>query len=344
MAGRLVDFLQPGESVILRERRDARSIIDAVLGWFILGTILVGIGLVFLDDVPTEVGPGFKWTFVTVGLLVWAVTIPISVFRVRTTRYVITEERIYKSYGRLRFNLLQTTYDKVTDTHVRQGPIGRMFGYGTVTLYTAGANLSLSGIADPFAVKVRLEEARSAFFHRLVQDHQLAQSKKTKSGREAPAAKAAARAAAHALVWSGQPTLASFLGKLLGTLMFLLPAVAFLFVGLFGSAQFLWFSLAMLAFAGFTVLSLVIQYRYSHFEVTNGGVVVTTGWLGRRRVETTYNKVTDVLTTQSLLGRLLGYGDIRVNTAGANQAPVHFSGIANPEAVKRLIDQARGVA
>jgi uncharacterized membrane protein YdbT with pleckstrin-like domain len=69
--------------------------------------------------------------------------------------------------------------------------------------------------------------------------------------------------------------------------------------------------------------------------------VVTTGWLSRRRVETTFEKVTDVTTYQGLVARLLDYGNITINTAGSNVAPVVFLGVGDPDGVKATIDEAR---
>jgi hypothetical protein len=44
-----------------------------------------------------------------------------------------------------------------------------------------------------------------------------------------------------------------------------------------------------------------IHYRYTRYEVHPWGVVVTSGWLTRRRVEITYDKVTDVTTYSDTL-------------------------------------------
>jgi hypothetical protein len=37
----------------------------------------------------------------------------------------------------------------------------------------------------------------------------------------------------------------------------------------------------------------------------------------------------------------LGYGNITINTAGSNQAPVVFHGLGDPERIKEIIDEAR---
>jgi membrane protein YdbS with pleckstrin-like domain len=102
-----------------------------------------------------------------------------------------------------------------------------------------------------------------------------------------------------------------------------LPSAAFVFAGVLSG------------------VSIVVRYRFTHYHIASQGVVVTAGWLTRRRVETTYEKVTDVTMYQGVLGRIFDFGSITINTAGSNVAPVVFGSVREPEAVKQRIDDAR---
>lgn len=329
---REVDYLQPEERPVLEARRHGLSAVDGLLGLSLLWMAVSAATVAFALRGPGELA-GAAWTvagMVGVGYLIGMVAIH---WRRATSLYVVTRERVYGARGRLRFHLTQTTYDKVTDLHLRQSLFGRWWGYGTVIVQTAGTGLRLAGVRDPVAFKARIEEQREAFIRELV-------------GRARPVATGATIASEptppQRSLWEGRPSPASI-------------AVAFVFAVLFFVVGVVLFSIGLAVgrpmvigggvMAGFALLSFWprwLLYRYSRFEVTSRGVALQKGWLSRRRVEATYSKVTDVAVAQDILGRILGYGTITINTAGSNEAPVVFAGVPDPESVKATIDAARG--
>ncbi|MGB1586519.1 MAG: PH domain-containing protein [Thermoplasmatota archaeon] len=325
-----VDYLQPDEEMLEDALRHPASIVDDLLAALILSGLLIG-GLLFWTlgfqprfFLPVAV-PGMALiggSFLLFAVLRW--------WRVQTSRYVITPERVYKSYGRFRFFLMQTTYDKVTDLHVKQSLWGRIGGFGTVRVETAGAGVVFEGVHAPFAFKQAVETARSAFIEHLVGTR----SKQTKAKpTEAPDTAET--------LWTGKPQLASMIGGMVGALMALVIGGGTLLTSsLLGMQAFIMAgTLGVIGLA--TAASVYIRFRYTNYQVRSAGVVVTSGWLSRKRVETRYEKVTDVMVYQNLLGRILGYGNITINTAGSNQAPVQFHGLGDPERIKAIIDEAR---
>lgn len=353
------DLLQPGETLLLEARRHPLSVVDGLLGGALLWLLVVGGTAYVLGTFYPEGWLPVGVPVLLVATLVYA-ALALSLFwRVRTSRYLVTEERVYKSHGRLRFSLDITTFDKVTDLHVRQSMVGRLRGFGTVRVETAGAGLALEGLPDPMAAKTTIERARRAFVERLVQE-QRARTRRSRAAEPASAVDAAATGVGNATaalaaavgagagpfaddpqpVWQGGPAASFFLGRavlaglagLLGIGVLVASAVLgpMLFPGLF-----------LLALALGNGLSAWAQYRHTRYTVLPDGVVVTSGWLTRRRVETTFDKVTDVATYQDILGRLLDYGQITINTAGGTTAPVVFRGLAEPERVKATVDEAR---
>lgn len=337
------DYLQPDETVLLEAKPRLASLAPGLAGTALFAAGLAA-GLAFArwrwwPGLPAWVVPA---SIVALALL-WGASAVAAFIRVRTSRYVITDHRLYRSHGRIRFLLVQTTYDKMTDLHVAQGLLGRALGYGSLTANTAGAALALHGLPAPFEVKQQLEGARAAFLRKLVAAHR----RRPTAGAEAsdvpvPSTDLAPANASHGkVVWSGTPSLQSLLGRLLSAGAMVLAGGVLLALALSGVTG-TWFGGLLLLFGMASAASAAIAYKTSRFEVTAAGVVVSTGWLSRRRVETTFSKVTDVTTTQTLLGRLLGYGDIRVNTAGSNDVAVAFTGVAEPQRVKAVIDQTRG--
>lgn len=289
------------------------------------GAALIG-AVVLVGQLPgfaPNVWTGFSMVAV---VLVWLAVL--LHWRRATSLYTITGERVYMAYGRIRFNLLQTTYDKVTDLHVHQSLFGRIWGFGTVRVQTAGTGLVLAGIVNPMQFKQELEQARSDFLHALV--------KNQKPTTKRPATTEASTR------WTGQPAPASLLGGLLVAGVFAIAAMVLGVIGLVVAAEAGIGAAILFVSATAMAVGQWIGFRFTHYEVTTRGVVVTKGWLSRRRVEATFAKVTDVSVDQSILARLLGYGKITINTAGSNEAPVVFGGIADPDAVKAIIDEARG--
>jgi uncharacterized membrane protein YdbT with pleckstrin-like domain len=348
-------FLQAGEEPLLVQRRHLLSALDEWLGLLVAVAVVAGGAFVLAAFVP-QAAPYAPGVAVAAAVLGLAAALAVW-FRVSTSLSILTAERVYHAHGRLRFFLAQTTYDRVTDLHVRQSLFGRWFGFGTVLVQTAGHGVHLVGVRDPLATKRILEEAREAMVRRLVAEHGKGKARSAAAAAPGRAAKAPleqALASAEAsdgapqtpwsgdVGWLGRPTAASVVAQVLpmaatlvalslafgpgvlerGPYGFLLPVVLLLILS------------AMAARAA-------VQYGTTRYEVHPWGVAVATGWLSRSRIEARYEKVTDVAVTQGLLGRLLGFGTIRINTAGGNEAPVTFAGVPSPDEVKARIDLAR---
>lgn len=336
--------LQPEETVLRQEGRHLLSILDDVL------LVLVGVvGLGWLAAWLFQHGEEpYRSQWLEASLYVWSLLgaflllyVTLRVRRAVTSRYLITDERVYASHGVLRFTLTQTTYDKVTDLHIRQSMFGRLLGFGTLNAETAGAGISLAGVRDPFAVKRDLETARTAFIARLVAQHKAAARVRARAAR---AEAAAPRVLPPGLAWNGRPVAASMIGRFLSGGLMILVGVSLLGLSTRAADANPLLRFAPFFLLGVGALTLVrawILLRYTRYEVTEQGLVVTAGWLGRSRVETRYEKVTHVTTHQSLLGRLLDYGNILANTAGGLAPPIQFQGVADPGHVKQLIEAAR---
>jgi hypothetical protein len=58
----------------------------------------------------------------------------------------------------------------------------------------------------------------------------------------------------------------------------------------------------------------------------------------------TYDKITDITYRQDVLGRVLGYGGVIVDTAGGGAAPITMQGLADPLAAKELLERMRSRA
>lgn len=80
---------------------------------------------------------------------------------VRNVEYVVTTDKLYRKQGVLGRRVTAVGYETVQNASYSQGILGTVFGYGTVTVDTAGGNgteLSYSKVNDPKAVEHLVSE------------------------------------------------------------------------------------------------------------------------------------------------------------------------------------------
>ena len=123
-------------------------------------------------------------------------------------------------------------------------------------------------------------------------------------------------------------------------LVFLLPILLFIpgiwlfFVG--GDIARV-FALILIAGALVTALGPIIERRTSEFAVTNKRVVIKTGLIRRHSLETLLSKIEGIGVTQSILGRILGFGTIVISGTGGSKEAFHK--IADPMMFRRRVQE-----
>jgi uncharacterized membrane protein YdbT with pleckstrin-like domain len=124
-------------------------------------------------------------------------------------------------------------------------------------------------------------------------------------------------------------------------LVFILPtllliAAIWLFFSLGGTvAKFL----AVILIVGVLVTGLhaLVERMTSEFAVTNKRVLIKTGLIRRHSLETLLGKVESIGVSQSILGRILGFGTIVISGTGGSKEPFHR--IANPMMFRRRVQE-----
>ena len=113
-------------------------------------------------------------------------------------------------------------------------------------------------------------------------------------------------------------------------------SLALLITGLWTSNPTLWqVSIALLVLAAVANLWTWLRYTTSEFAVTNKRVIMKTGWIRRRSMETLLSKVESIGVDQDVLGRMLDYGTIAVHgTGGTSEA---FPRIGAPLEFRRQV-------
>jgi len=79
----------------------------------------------------------------------------------------------------------------------------------------------------------------------------------------------------------------------------------------------------------FTLFIAPMIYRYTdEFAITNKRVIIKTGLISRKTFEMNHSKIESVNVDQGILGRILGYGTIRIVGSGGTKEV--FPNISNP--------------
>jgi uncharacterized membrane protein YdbT with pleckstrin-like domain len=77
--------------------------------------------------------------------------------------------------------------------------------------------------------------------------------------------------------------------------------------------------------------------KFSEFGITNKRLIIKTGILSRKTLELNLSKIESVNVNQSILGRILGYGNIGVIGTGGTKE--YFVSIKNPLEFRRKFQE-----
>ena len=143
----------PGETIIFDGSPSWRS----VLGTYLKGDLLaVAVGAVLWFVLSPGAGVA---AFVAIAVL----AILIGFVQRRSTRYVITDQRLYIRRGLLSRHEQQTRLSRVQDVSTRQSMLERMLQIGTVDFDTTGdesEDFRFSGVDDPREVVAAVDAAQ----------------------------------------------------------------------------------------------------------------------------------------------------------------------------------------
>lgn len=106
--------------------------------------------------------------------------------------------------------------------------------------------------------------------------------------------------------------------------------------GLLGTGMLLVVALVL----GVLLLGRWIWWRNKIYVVTNLRVLKLEGLLSKSHRDASLDKINDLVLSQSVLGRLLSYGDVQILTANESSA-MTFHKLQDPVAFKRQILQVR---
>ncbi|PSQ38898.1 hypothetical protein BRD13_05355 [Halobacteriales archaeon SW_5_70_135] len=147
------------------------------------------------------------------------------------------------------------------------------------------------------------------------------------------------------VVWSGPPspipyavgTVVPLLLVLAGTVVFAAPVETLLPVRAVPAAVRLGAAGFLVLLGAYGVVSAVLDWYSRRYAVTTDEVYHKQGLVSRSVTNVRFEQIENTGYTQSALGRLLSYGDVRVATAGTDRSEVVFRRVSDPAAVVERI-------
>ena len=150
MSSYVESVLAPGERIV---HRAAVSHWTYALSYFVgLVCFAAALGALRLH------GPARGWIAAGAALL-GILVILVAVIRRASTELVLTDRRIIAKRGFIARDTVEMNLAKVESLHVAQGLLGRLLGYGDVTVVGTGSSLEpLRGVAHPLELRRKLGE------------------------------------------------------------------------------------------------------------------------------------------------------------------------------------------
>lgn len=88
----------------------------------------------------------------------------------------------------------------------------------------------------------------------------------------------------------------------------------------------------------FTLFLAPLIERYAdEFAITNKRVIIKTGWLSRKTVEMSLARIESVKVEQSIMGRILGYGTVKMIGTGGTRGTLR--NISNPLVFRKIFQE-----
>jgi uncharacterized membrane protein YdbT with pleckstrin-like domain len=97
-----------------------------------------------------------------------------------------------------------------------------------------------------------------------------------------------------------------------------------------------WVSIGMIVVGLVWVISAYISWTTSHFIVTDDRVMYRSGFISKRGVDIPIERINNVMMNQGILERMVGTGDLMIESAGES-GQQRFSNIRQPDEIQKLI-------
>jgi uncharacterized membrane protein YdbT with pleckstrin-like domain len=166
--------LMPNEKVLFSGRVHPAIFISSAimvfvtLGVFVLGLSYSGSGGGSDSSFPQSSGTQLIGSFflcVSAFFFLYSVLLGLQAFIIMfTTEFAVTNRRVIAKTGFIRRHTLEMLLSKIESVSVKQGILGRLLNFGTVTVTgTGGTRESFRAIGDPIGVRKNINKIIEAY-------------------------------------------------------------------------------------------------------------------------------------------------------------------------------------
>lgn len=145
--------LHPGEQIVFEGHPSWR----AALAFYIYGLVGAAVIGALVGVIVDSTTGALVW------LVLFAAVVLVGFFRLVSTTYIVSTQRLYIRRGLLAKRVQQTRIDRVQNVNTSQTFLQRLLRVGTVDFDTAGTDDSdfvFRGIADPSAIVEAVDRAQ----------------------------------------------------------------------------------------------------------------------------------------------------------------------------------------
>ena len=101
-----------------------------------------------------------------------------------------------------------------------------------------------------------------------------------------------------------------------------------------------WFGLFILAIGVIALVTRWFRWYFRIYIITNKRVIEGSGIIGRSYIDCSLGRIQNIMVRISILGRIFGYGTLRITTASNSKFILEWANIRNPLGIQRKINEA----
>ena len=101
-----------------------------------------------------------------------------------------------------------------------------------------------------------------------------------------------------------------------------------------------WLGLALFLIALIWIVGRWLRWRYTTYAITNRRILRQTGVISRSYVDCSLGRIQTTYVDIPILGRIFGYGNLGITTAGTAGIEIMWPGVREPRRVQRLLNEA----
>lgn len=101
-----------------------------------------------------------------------------------------------------------------------------------------------------------------------------------------------------------------------------------------------WLGLGILVIGTIALVARWFRWHFRIYIVTNKRVIEGSGIIGHSYIDCSLGRIQNTMVNISILGRMLGYGTVRITTASNSKFAIKWENVRDPLGIQRKISEA----